>query len=311
MKGWTEKTKILITGGTGSLGSALARKWYGQGYRLTLVSRCPHRQAQLAMELPGARFVLSDINDLEKMRMACLDQDILVHAAALKIIQSGERFPWEFVKVNVHGTETILTAWGNTHAFFPQSPKFQNALFISSDKACQAINLYGASKRVGEAIWRNSGGSVLRYGNVVVSRGSFLHVWKKAMEARRPVEVRTPEPTRFFLRMGDAIALVESALFQMKKGHQVGGATFIPRDLMAFSVWEVADAMGVETFTKPLTPGEKQHETLLAEGEYAVPTSDPLLAVAHLGYRDGLPARDFRSDTAPRMSGREFLRAAK
>lgn len=244
---------------------------------------------------------MTDICEYDKVMMACKGQDALVHAAALKIVSVGERAPWEYLRVNVIGTETVIRAWGETHA--SDENFFARALFISSDKAVEALNLYGRCKAVASNLWRASRGCVLRYGNVVSSRGTFLHKWREAVERGEAITVREPEPTRFFLTMPAAIALVEDAL---RLAPDNPGSLFVPRNLRAFSVWDVARETGAMLSYEPLLPGEKQHEILLASGERAEPM-DRLLARVEAGY--GFDRSGYCSETAPRMSGREVLEA--
>lgn len=298
---------ILITGGTGSLGSALSRKWCGDGHAVTVLSRDPYKQVKLAAELPQVRFVLCDVCDRDAVRDACAGQDILIHAAALKIVPLGERHPLEYLRVNVEGTQAVAWAWAETHGS-PQPITGlilpHKALFISSDKAVQSLNYYGHSKAIGEATFRHYGFSVIRYGNVVSSRGSFLHVWRGALERGGPLPVRSPEPTRFYLSMAGAVALVENALEMMDAGDGV----FVPHSLKAFSVWDVADALGAKKQFGPLLPGEKRHEVLLAEGEQEG-TQGRLLSRIAPGF--GGDRLAFCSATAPRMTGEEVLEAVK
>jgi FlaA1/EpsC-like NDP-sugar epimerase len=297
---------ILITGGTGSLGSALSRKWYGQGHNITILSRDPHKQARLAVELPQARFVLCDICDRDAVRDACKGQDVLVHAAAQKLIHSGEMHPIETTRVNIAGSQNVSRAWAETHhephpvtLCHPVLPR--KALYISSDKAVSALNLYGATKRVPETIFQNYGFSSIRYGNVIGSQSSFIPIWFDRIEKGQPIAVRTPEPTRFALMMDEAIALVENALEMIPTGNGL----FVPHSLKAFSIWDVARALGAERQTEPLLPGEKQHEILLAEGEQEGERGR-LVSRVEPGF-DGDRAA-FCSATAPRMTGEELLR---
>ena len=121
------RTRFLITGGTGSLGSALARKWASR-HDLTLLSRDPHKQVALRRELPDVQFILADVTDFNAVRMACDGKDFLIHAAALKHVDLGQVYPAEFVRVNVGGTETVLRAWGRTHARLGEGNIFHGEL---------------------------------------------------------------------------------------------------------------------------------------------------------------------------------------
>lgn len=303
-----QKQRILITGGTGSLGTALVKRWYGQ-HELTVLSRDPHRQEAMEKQFPGMRFILADICNAGEVRRACIGQDVLVHAAALKQVSTGEFHPTEFARVNVQGTITVAEAWAQTYHewgnnfgdFAPSLPR--KALFISSDKACQSLNCYGSTKKQGEAVFRKYDYSAIRYGNVCESAGSFLHKWKAAITEGKPVKVREPEPTRFLLKMEDAIALIEDALNLIE---QNGNGIFVPHSLKAFSVWQAAAALKVPVEYEPLLPYEKRHEQLVAEGEIPVRESELLSRIKPGWSGDWL---GFRSDKVARMTGQEVLEA--
>lgn len=287
--------KILITGGTGSLGSELAEKWYNRGDEITILSRDPHKQAALAEKLPGAVFILSDICNYSEVKRACEKQDILIHAAAIKQVDIGEYHPVEFARVNVAGTAVVANAWHETH-----KENEGKALLISSDKACCALNAYGASKKLSESIFRKFDYSVIRYGNVVDTKGSFLKKWEKS----ETITVRTPEPTRFFLILKDAIALIEDAL---KIEHD---GIFVPHSLKAFSVWDVAKVFDDDTKFESLLPYEKQHEVLLADGEDWEKRTDLLSEIIPGWNIDESHKKElFYSGYAPKMSGIEVWRA--
>lgn len=303
---------ILITGGTGSLGSALARKWYADGHNLTILSRNPHNQAKLTKELPNATFVLTDICNYGEVRRACTGQDVLIHAAAIKQVDVGEYHPIEFGRVNWQGSVTVANAWAETHRTYswdedgmqkplPTMPR--KALLISTDKAVCAINAYGKSKALAESSFRKFDYSVLRYGNVVESRGSFLNAWQACAEGGSPLTVRSPEPTRFFLRMEDAIALIEDALTVMDDHNGI----FVPRNLAAFSVWDVAVEFNQEMKYEPLLPYEKRDEWLVAVGEDAIPVSDLLCEIRPTTWETGPPG-EFCSASAHRLEGWQVLK---
>lgn len=287
--------RILITGGAGSLGTALCRHWYSK-HDLTVLSRDPHKQARLTAEMPGIRFILADICNEGEVRRACEGQDVLVHAAALKDVGTGEFHPSEFIRVNVLGSETVVQQWHTTHP--ANSGK---VLLVSTDKAASPINAYGKSKGLAEAIFRKYDYSAIRYGNVIESVGSFIHKWKAAIAEGKPIRVREPEPTRFLLRMSEAIALIEDALDLIDKG---SSGIFVPHSLKAFSVWQAAAALKVPVEYEPLLPYEKKHEQLVAEGEIPVWESELLSRIKPGWSYDYL---GFRSDNVDRLTGREVL----
>ena len=263
-------TNVLITGGTGSLGSQLIPAFLAEGYFVSIVSRDPHKQAIQQAKYPDVRYILADIRDRETMLRACEIQDIVVHAAALKRIERGDTDTREYHSVNVGGTLNVAEACRITGV--------EKAVFIGSDKLVESVNLYGMTKAIGEKIWlaentpyRATQFSALRYGNVVESNGSVYHIWQRRIEQGLPIVVRTPEPTRFFLSLDNAVSYV---LFTIK--HMQGGEIFVPASVKAFSLWELARAMQpqAEWQYAPLLPTEKQHEILVAHTEYVEPVEN-------------------------------------
>lgn len=303
---------ILITGGTGSLGQALVAKWHKDN-QLTILSRNPHKQSEVAekYELLPDCFVLADICDYEAVKRACADQDIMIHAAALKVVSQGEANPDEYMRVNCLGTQTVIRAWKDTHGPPPYKPR--SALYINSDKSVAPINLYGITKAIGERLFINAGFSSLRYGNVVESQGSFIHRWQAQIAKGQKITLRQPEPTRFFVSMAQAIDLIEDALFLMKYGNN---GVFVPYALGSFSVHDVARALypwsDIESIAdfEPLQPGEKQHEVLIiSEGEYIKPVSGQLALVkwGHKTKTENLICSGHR--LMSKMTGRQVLEA--
>jgi len=299
--------KILITGGTGSLGQALVAR-YKDRYDLTVLSRNPHRQQQLQeqFDLPPSVFVLADVCDYEAVYQACLGKDILIHAAALKVVSLGEQFPSEYYRVNAVGSQVVARAWAATNHTEdsygkPHIPR--RALYINSDKSVSPINTYGCSKRCGEAAFISLGFSSIRYGNVVESQGSFIHKWGEALKKGNPIQVRNPNPTRFFLSIAEAMDLIDDALLTMESQNGV----FVPHSLPRFDIHAVATAItdAVNICNAPLQPGEKQHEILIQEGEVTKMVSDKL-AIVSPG-RTSESVAMYNSQTAFRMTGQEVL----
>lgn len=262
---------ILITGGTGSLGTKLVDILSTRSdVNITILSRDAHKQAIMLARYPQIRAVLGDIRDRESIMQACEDQDIVVHAAAIKRVERGATDAREFYSVNIQGTLNVAEAC--------RANNVTKALFISSDKACQPTNYYGATKMVGEHLWlvqnnatRHTEFSALRYGNVVESNGSVWHVWQRRLEQNLPLIVRAPEPTRFFLSLDQAAAMVINSLLHMR-----GGEIFVPGKVRSFSLWDLARIMQAEELwiKEPLGSSEKQHEILVAETEYVEPADD-------------------------------------
>lgn len=287
---------ILITGGTGSLGKALVRYWYGK-HNLTILSRDWHKQAAMTAEYPDNRYILADVCNYDEVERACEGQDILIHAAAAKDVGTGEYHPVEFARVNIQGSLTAATAWRRTHTVLQPGL----ALLISSDKATQAINAYGKSKGVAEAIFRKHDYSAIRYGNVIESAGSFVQRWQEAIARGESITVREPAPTRFILMMPDAIALIVDAL----RLAETENGIFVPHNLKAFSIRDVAIALGAGVKYESLLPYEKQHESLVAEGEKAIIESDLLARIRPGGWSGEY--RRYQSNRAEMLSGEQVL----
>lgn len=282
--------RILIIGGTGSLGSALVERYVGMGANVSVLSRDPHKQKALAKKFPDVEFHLGDICDIGVVEQACLDKTYVVHAAALKHVDMGEEHVDEYVRVNIDGSRVVAEVCHRMG--------IQNVLFISSDKGCSPVNLYGKTKAVSEDIFLSKGFSALRYGNVVFSQGSMIFVWNDALRGGDEfVWVRTPIPTRFFMTIEDAVDCVVEAL-----GNSALGTLFVPHNLKAFGIRDLALAYNIPYRTTPLLPGEKQHEILISPSEYAVGFSDSL-SMVYKGYSDeAMDRKLFCSKTAPRMT---------
>lgn len=327
---------ILITGGTGSLGSALVDYFLTQDHYITILSKDPHKQERMRLKydaLTHDNFVLADICDRAALQRACIGQDILIHTAAQKILQTGETDPIETMRVNYLGTANVAWAWrwaqGKNDMTLPKqrgwgaAPEPRVALLIQSDKAVMPVNLYGFSKAAAERVWLNDlKGYVLRYGNVVGSEGSFIHEWQEAAEAGRKIIIREPTPTRFFLTMTEAVALVVEVLDVIKGRHAAditpqlfGGKVYVPHAVPAFSLLELGNFIGQGDYrAEPLLPGEKQHEVLIGANEAAKIIHSPLVSEVCSRY-DVLPGEknfllsreQFNSSTAVRLTPEQVL----
>lgn len=301
------RKNILITGGTGSLGSALVARWH-QNHNITVLSRDWLKQARMKRLYPGVTFTLADICDRDAVSRACIGQDILVHCAALKDVRAGEENPGEYIRVNIEGSKVVSSAWKMTTPYILEQIGYSNrpALYINSDKACSPLNHYGVTKKAGESLFINAGFSSIRYGNVISSNGSFLQVWKSRIESGQPIIARTPTPTRFALSLDQAVDLVQDALSQPP-------GIYIPHGLPAFLLADVVDVFkrryDCKVHYEELLQGEKRHEILLAEGELAERMSDLLARVVYT-YEPDKRMEQFRfnSKTAPRL-GREEIEA--
>lgn len=262
--------RLLITGGTGSLGHALVKAFLAEtDWQLVVFSRDELKQAHMRERFPDPRldFRLGDVRDERRLKVALWGVDAVVHAAALKRVDAVAGDPVEVFHTNVKGTFNVLQAALANH--------IPRTLLISSDKACHATNAYGSSKFAAEclAVAFNTYGypqgcraSVLRYGNVLGSRGSVVHLWRR----QDPIQITAAGMTRFIVTMPLAVGLVMAALEDM-----CGGEIFVPR-LKAARLEDLAEAVapGVERQFVGLRPGgEKMHETLLT-GEEATRSRD-------------------------------------
>lgn len=244
---------VLITGGTGSLGRALAEVITAE--RICIYSRDEYKQAVMREELGDSlryRWFLGDVRDQERLRRALEDVDAVIHAAALKRVEAGEFNPGEIVKTNVVGTMNLIEA--------AHDAGVQKVLAISSDKACRPMNAYGASKLMMERIIiaANNGRGLhgprfaaCRFGNFAGSRGSVIQMWRAV---KGPVPITHPDCTRFWMTKSQAVGIVLKALATME-----GGELTIPK-LPAFRVVDLAEAMHRPYTVVGLRPGEQLHE---------------------------------------------------
>ena len=265
---------ILITGATGSFGRACIANLLGNAEirKVVCFSRDEAKQDELRALWPDEsadggrlRLFLGDVRDLERLRLALRDINIVIHAAALKRIPAGEYDPAEFIKTNVLGAMNVVQA-----ALF--TPGLSHVLALSSDKAVNPLNLYGATKLCAEKLvlaansYRGTTGPVfscVRYGNVAGSRGSVIPVWRGQLAAGESIIITDPDMTRFWMSLPESVALVLFALRNMN-----GGEVYVPK-LPSFRLGSLAEAMLFDHATKTvgLRKGEKIHETLIGQGE--------------------------------------------
>jgi len=299
---------ILITGGTGSLGTALCEMWH-KDHKLTVISRNDHRIAEMRSQYPEVVFYSLDLgnpNNYKLLLTLCGLNDYCIHAAAQKVVGEGEYQPLAYLTTNIMGVLYTLQAWQESHQNCSQF------LFVSSDKAVEPINFYGMTKGVGTGLARfeHFDGSVIRYGNVVTSKGSFIQAWKQARQKDLPIVVRVGRPsgevpTRFFLTMKQAVGLIEEAMGIDRPG------IYIPGNLMAFNLMDVAQATGCEIVTRSVQAGEKLHEVLIARGESWTRAGVNLgrVSMPHWPSTNEYYA-PFQSNTARRMRGAQVLEMA-
>lgn len=257
---------ILITGGTGSFGKNFSKFLLEKASfkKLIIFSRDEFKQYYMQKELSDdrLRFFLGDIRDLSRLEQAFHEVDIVVHAAALKQVPAIEYNPFEAVKTNIIGSQNVIEAAINQ--------KVGQVLLISSDKAVQPINLYGATKLAAEKLFVAANSyapyttrlSVVRYGNVVGSRGSVVEMLVKNAESEK-VQITDSAMTRFWLTLAESFQLAIFALENME-----GGEIFVPK-LPSMKVIDLFDALvpDVPKIISGIRPGEKLHEILLTQYE--------------------------------------------
>lgn len=268
---------ILLTGGTGSFGRAYLSHLGPSS--VTVYSRDEEKQRLLAIEFPWVRCVIGDVRDRERLQWAARGADLILHAAALKQVPACEDNPGEAVRTNVFGAENVASLGIKLVA-------------LSTDKAVEPVNAYGASKMLAERIILNAGGSVVRYGNVLGSRGSMVPVFRAQIAAGQPLTITDPDMTRFLLTLPQAISLVDRAA-------QMSGGRIVVAKPPAASVKDIAVALAGGQY--PLTiigarPGEKKHERLVSAAEHAVERDD------HFIIEPGSPSGiDYNSAQAPQL----------
>ncbi len=234
---------MLITGGSGSFGYALA----ASGERLRIFSRDEEKQREMVLRFPHHEYVVGDVRDPAALRRAVAGCDAIIHAAALKQIPTGERFPTEVIATNVTGTQNVVDAADGRHV-----------VLLSTDKAVEPVNVYGATKMLAEHLVLTAGGAVVRYGNVLGSRGSIVPVFRAQVAAHQPIAITDPAMTRFVLTLAEAVELVREAL--------AGPGLYLRRSPSA-TVAQFAEAVapGHPTTIVGIRPGEKMHEKISAD----------------------------------------------
>jgi UDP-N-acetylglucosamine 4,6-dehydratase/5-epimerase len=258
---------VLLTGGTGSFGKKFTQIVLEQlnPRKLIIFSRDELKQFEMQRKFDDSRlrFFIGDVRDGERMRRAMNGVDVVVHAAALKQVPACEYNPIEAVKTNIHGAESVINAALDTGV--------KKVLALSTDKAVNPVNLYGATKLVAEKLfvqansYRGEGPtrfSCVRYGNVVGSRGSVVPVFLQQRE-RGKVTVTDERMTRFWLTLEQGVQFVINSIERMQ-----GGEVFIPK-IPSTPIMSLVEAMAPECDVEfvGIRPGEKLHEVLISEDE--------------------------------------------
>jgi UDP-N-acetylglucosamine 4,6-dehydratase len=258
---------VLVTGGTGSFGTAFVRRLL-EGHEpeaIRIYSRDELKQSELERQFPDdrLRFLIGDVRSLERLTLATKGVDVIVHAAAMKQVPACEYNPFEAVQTNIVGAENVVSA-----AIASNVPR---TLALSTDKAVNPVNLYGATKLCAEKIFTQGNAyasdslarfASVRYGNVVRSRGSVIPLFER--QARDGELTVTDESmTRFWITLDEAVDFVIASLGRMQ-----GGEVFVPR-IPSMRIGDLADALapGIPRRTIGIRPGEKVHEVLITEDE--------------------------------------------
>lgn len=264
--GYLKGARVLITGGTGSLGKKLTEIMLSQSDVgvVVIYSRDEYKQFLLKSkytkeEQERLRFFIGDVRDGARLKRAMSGVDYVIHAAAVKQVDTAEYNPGECIKTNVDGAQNVIDACLDTDV--------KGVVALSTDKACAPINLYGATKLVSDKLfcaannikgWHDIKFSVVRYGNVMGSRGSVIPFFMgKRKEGVLPIT--DEKMTRFNISLEEGAALVLYAM-----NHHLGGEIFIPK-IPSYRILDVAKAIAPECETKVvgIRPGEKLHEEMI------------------------------------------------
>lgn len=260
---------ILITGGTGSFGKEFVRTIldkYPNIKRIVIYSRGEMKQFQMKQlfpetEYPQMRYFIGDVRDAERLKRACEGIDVIIHAAAIKQVDTAEYNPDECIKTNINGAQNVINAALDCGV--------SNVVALSTDKACAPINLYGATKLASDKLFvaaNNISGrkdirfSVVRYGNVMGSRGSVIPFFiDKRDSGAKELPITDTRMTRFNISLQEGVSLVLYAL-----GHHLGGEIFIPK-IPSYHICDVAKAIAPEIpqVEIGIRPGEKLHEEMI------------------------------------------------
>lgn len=318
--------RVLITGGTGSFGNAFVSTMltrYPTIERLVVFSRDELKQYEMAQRFdsktyPQVRFFLGDVRDPERLRRALDGIDTVVHAAALKQVPAAEYNPFEFVKTNIVGAQNLIEACLDTQV--------RRVVALSTDKAAAPINIYGATKLCSDKLFTAANNvrgkrdlrlAVVRYGNVMGSRGSVIPMFLKRRESG-VLPITDPSMTRFNISLQEGVAMVLWALENTR-----GGEIFVPK-IPSYRILDLAEAIGPNC-DHPIVgirPGEKIHEEMITSSDsFNTVDLGPYYAILPQGARSSVESycqtaggnavpQDFRysSETNPRFLSVNELR---
>jgi UDP-N-acetylglucosamine 4,6-dehydratase/5-epimerase len=262
---------LLITGGTGSFGKHFVKKIlskYPKIKRLIIFSRDELKQFEMSHEFPTKkypclRYFLGDIRDLNRLNTAFEDIDIVIHAAALKQVPTAEYNPMEFIKTNIIGAQNIIES--------AIAKNVKKVIALSTDKAASPINLYGATKLCSDKLFiaannyigkKNVSFSIVRYGNVMGSRGSIIPIFLKESKSG-VLKITDKRMTRFNLSLNESVELVINCI-----RNSIGGEIFVPK-IPSYRITDLANAIGPSCKKKiiGIRPGEKIHEEMITSSD--------------------------------------------
>lgn len=263
---------ILITGGTGSFGKALVREilFKYKPKKLIVFSRDELKQYEMAQEFspekyPMMRYFLGDVRDVDRLKQAMSGVEYVIHAAALKQVPAAEYNPFECIKTNINGAENVIQS-----AIYN---RVKRVVALSTDKAANPINLYGATKLASDKLFVSANHlsgeaktrfSVVRYGNVIGSRGSVIPFFMKFIsDGKKTLPITDPRMTRFWITLQQGVQFVLDCLQRME-----GGELFVPK-IPSMKIVDVARTLLPECdfSVTGIRPGEKIHEILVSSGD--------------------------------------------
>lgn len=262
-----DKQSILLTGGTGSFGrhfcKMMVEKYHPKVIRVYSRDELKQHEMRQKFGEDVIRYFIGDIRDADRLRRAMEGVDLVIHAAALKQVPSCEYNPFEAVKTNVYGAQNIIDAAINTGV--------KKVVALSTDKAVNPVNLYGATKLCSDKIFiqgnaysgsRGTRFCCVRYGNVIGSRGSVIPLFREQKKSGK-ITVTDPRMTRFWITLDHAVELVIKAI-----SHMQGGEIFVPK-IPSMKIMDLAKAIAPECEVEfvGIRPGEKLHEALITEEE--------------------------------------------
>ncbi|GAA2704061.1 UDP-N-acetylglucosamine 4,6-dehydratase (inverting) [Micromonospora olivasterospora] len=259
-------SSILITGGTGSFGRTFLRHILAEAdpARVVVFSRDELKQYELRQQLgddPRLRWFVGDVRDRQRLTRAMHGVEYVVHAAALKQVDTAEYNPSEFIATNITGSQNVVDAAIDAGV--------RKVIALSTDKASSPINLYGATKLVGDKLFVSANHyaahhptrfAVVRYGNVVGSRGSVVPLFRRLAAEGRSLPVTDKRMTRFWITLDQAVRFVVDSFDQMR-----GGELFVPR-IPSMRIMDLVAAVAPDATTHEvgIRPGEKLHEEMIA-----------------------------------------------